>query len=209
MELTWKKLGAYCGILGGIVFIIITAIVMVIYPGGYNFFLNSFSSTGYAVTNGVPTPHHWFLFAFACTFVAVCSVIFFFTIRTLFTEPKYLFYIGWVGTIIGVLAAIFLSALAIFAADVFPTEHGITTLAFFLLISIAIIIFSIAIFLNKDYENLYGLIGIIIAILSFTYFAGMLAHIPIIGSAAMQKVAVYGLILWSVFQGYKLYKVFK
>jgi hypothetical protein len=209
MELDWKKLGAYCGILGGIVFIIITAIVMVIYPGGYNFFLNTFSSTGLSFTNGVPTPHHWFLFAFACTFVAVCSIIFFFALRTLFTEPNYLFYLAWIGTRIGILAAIFLSALAIFAADVFPTEHGITTLSFFLLISIAIVIYSIAIFLNKDYENLYGLIGFIIAILSFTYFAGILAHIPIIDSAAMQKVAVYGLILWSVFQGYKLYTVFK
>jgi hypothetical protein len=209
MNFDWKKLGAYCGIFGGIVFIIITAVIMVIYPGGYNFVLNTFSSLGLSVTNSVPTPHHWFLFAFACTFVAVCSILFFFTIRTLFTEPKYLFYLAWVGTILGILAAFFLSGLAIFAGDVFPSEHGRATLAFFLLISIAIVIYTIGIFLNKDYENLYGLIGIIIAILSFTYFIGMFISEPTIGSAAMQKVAVYGLILWSVFQGYKLFKIFK
>ncbi|MFX0168207.1 MAG: hypothetical protein ACFE89_02515 [Candidatus Hodarchaeota archaeon] len=34
-------------------------------------------------------------------------------------------------------------------------------------------------------------------------------HCGIIGGAAMQKVAVYGLIIWSAFQGYKLLKVFK
>jgi hypothetical protein len=209
MEFNWKKLGAYCGILGGIVFIIITATIMLIYPGGYNFILNTFSSLGLSVTNSVPTPHHWFLFAFACTFVAVCSLLFFFTIRTLFTEPNYLSYLAWVGTILGFLSAIFLSALAIFAGDVFPSEHGLATRAFFLLISIAIIIYTICILLNKDYENLYAFIGIIIAILSFTYLIGIVIGEPTIGSAAMQKIAVYGLILWSVFQGYKLLQIFK
>ena len=209
MDFNWKKLGAYCGLFGGIVFIIITAIIMLIYPGGYNFVLNTISSLGRLVTNAVPTPHHWFLFAFACTFVAVCSIFFFFTIRTLFVEPKYLFYLAWVGTILGILAAFFLSGLAIFAMDVFPSEHGLATQAFFLLISVTVVIYTIGIFLNKDYENLYGLIGIIIAILSFTYLVGIIISEPTIGSAAMQKIAVYGLILWSVFQGYKLFKIYK
>jgi hypothetical protein len=208
MAISWKRLGAYLGIIGGIQFIIITAVIMLIYPDGYNFFLNTFSSLGLSVTNMVLTPHHWFLFAFTCTLVAVCSIIFWLAIRTVFTGTSRLFYLSWIGTILGFLAAIFLSSLAIFAGDVFPDYHRYTTYAFFFFISSAIIVYTIAIFLNKDYENLYGIIGIIIAILAYTYLFGIILSVPVIGSATMQKVAVYGLILWSAFQGYKLLKVF-
>ena len=61
---------------------------------------------------------------------------------------------------------------------------------------------------NDDYSNLFGLIGVIIAILCYIYLAGIIISLPIIGSAAMQKVAVYGLVLWSAFQGYYLLKLF-
>lgn len=182
---------------------------MAIYPGGYNFFLNSFSQLGQAVTNSVSTPQNWFLFAFTCTLVGACSILFMLAIRTLFTGNQRLFYLSWLGTILGFLAAVFVSALAIFAMDVFSTLHGYSTYAFFFFISSAIIVYTIAIFLNEHYENLYALIGIIVAILAYTYLIGMLFNIPYIESAAMQKVAVYSLILWSAFQGYKLLKVFK
>ncbi|MFX1341307.1 MAG: hypothetical protein ACFFAL_01290 [Promethearchaeota archaeon] len=208
MPISWKRLGAYLAIFGGIQFIIITAIIMLIYPGGYNFFLNSFSQLGQAVTNSVPTPQNWFLFAFTCTLVGACSILFWLAIRTLFTSNQRLFYLSWVGTILGFLAAVFVSSLAIFAMDVFSTLHGYSTYAFFFFISSAIIVYTIAIFLNKDYDNLYAIIGIIVAILAYTYLIGMIFNVPFIEGAAMQKVAVYSLILWSAFQGYKLLKEF-
>jgi hypothetical protein len=206
---SWKRLGAYLGIIGGIQFIIITAIIMLIYPPpGYNFFLNSFSSLGLTITNGVPTPHHHFLFALACTIAAACLIVFFLSLRTLFTNTTALIILSWIGTIFGIASAPFLSGLAIFAGDVFPSQHGTFTQLFFLLISTAIIIYTIAIFLNSDYGNLYALIGLVIAIFCYVYLAGIIIHDPLIGSNAMQKLAVYGLVLWSAFQGYKLLKVF-
>jgi len=62
--------------------------------------------------------------------------------------------------------------------------------------------------LKNGYSNIYAIIGIIIAILCYNHLAGNIIHIPIIDSAAMQKVAVYGLVLWSAFQGYYLLKLF-
>jgi len=100
MAISWKRLGAYLGIFGGIQFIIITAIIMAIYPDAYNFFLNSFSQLGQAVTNSVPTPQNWFLFAFTSTLVAACSIPFWLAMRTIFTSSKRLQYIGWLGTIL-------------------------------------------------------------------------------------------------------------
>lgn len=182
---------------------------MAIYPfPGYNFFLNSFSSLGLTVTNGVPTPHHNILFAITCTFVAIASILFLLALRPLFTKTTLLLIISWIGTILGIASMPFLSALSIFANDAFPSYHGIATQVFFLLIAIAILIYSAAILLNSEYSNLYGLIGIIIGVLAFVYFVGLIAHVPIISSAAMQKVAVYGLVLWSAFQGYYLLKLF-
>jgi hypothetical membrane protein len=204
MNLQWKKIGAYGGILGGVLFVIITFINMAIYPDGYNFLLDYFSDLGRTVTNGVPSPADYFLFSLACTAAAVCSIPFWLAIRTLFTAPARLKYLGWLGTILGLVAAPFLSGLALFACDVFPTQHGWATIAFFLLYSSAIVVYSIAIFLNKEYGYLYGIIGVIVAVICYAYVL-----VPFLGTALVQKIAVYALILWSAFQGIRLFKAFK
>jgi hypothetical membrane protein len=207
--MSWKRIAAYLGIIGPLQFVIITAILMVIYPSpGYNFFLNTFSSLGLTFTNGVPTPHHHLLFSFTCTFAAIVIIPFFLALRTRFTETTPLLIISWIGTILGIAAMPFLSALAIFAGDAFPSQHGLATLTFFILIAIAILIYSVAMLLNSEYSNLLGLIGFMIGILAFVYFVGIVVHVPVISSAAMQKIAVYGLVLWSAFQGYYLLKLF-
>lgn len=111
--------------------------------------------------------------------------------------------LGWLGTVLGLIAGPLLAGVGIFAGDVFPAQHGFSTIYFFLLFSSAIIIYSIAILINKDYENVYALIGIIVAIICYTYVL-----VPGFGTAAMQKLAVYALVLYSAFQGYKLLKVY-
>lgn len=209
MPFSWKKLGAICGILGGILFVVITFIAMLTYPGGYNFLLNTFSALGLTEINGQPSLLNYYLFVAACSSAAICLVVFLLAIRTLFTETTRLVVISWIGTILGIVSTPNLAALAIFAGNVFPSQHSLTTQLFFLLISSAVVVYSIGILLNKDYENLYALIGIIIAVICYVYLAGIIIHDPLIGSAAMQKVAVYGLVLWSAFQSIKLLQVFK
>ena len=106
MTLSWKKIGAYCGILGGILFVIITFVIMLIYPGGYSFLENSFSSLGLTETNGQPTMLNYILFSTACTSAAVCSVPFWLAIRTVFEESGRLKMLGWLGLILGFIAAV-------------------------------------------------------------------------------------------------------
>ncbi|MFX0107986.1 MAG: hypothetical protein ACFE7R_06870 [Candidatus Hodarchaeota archaeon] len=201
--MNWKRIGSWCGILAGIQFVIITFIIMIPYPGGYSFLENSFSSLGLSITNGVPTPLNWFMFATATTLAGGLSIPFWLSIRTLFEETTSLKALSWIGTILGVIAGPLLAGVGIFAGDVYPDQHGFSTIYFFLLFSSAIIIYSIAILLNKDYENAYALIGVIVAIICYTYVL-----VPGFGNAAMQKLAVYSLVLYSVFQGHKLLKVF-
>jgi len=199
VDLQWKKVGALCGILAGVHFVLITFVIMAIYPGGYNFLLNYFSELGLTVTAGVPTPADYILFSIACTLAAVFSVPFWLTLRLFFTEPPRLNYLSWLGTILGLAAAPFLSALALFAGNVFPSQHGWSTLLFFLLFSSAIIVYSIAIFLHKSYGYPFALIGVVVAIICYGHVL-----IPGMGTALIQKIAVYGLILWSAFQGIRL-----
>jgi len=187
----------------GIQFVIITFTIMIPYPEGYSFLENSFSSLGLSVTRGYPTPWNWFLFATATTLAGVLSIPFWLSIRTLFTETSVEKILSGLGTVLGIIAGPCLAGVGIFAGDLYGTEHGWSTILFFLLFSSAIIIYSIAILINKDYEWVYALIGIIVAIICYTYILA-----PGFGNAAMQKLAVYSLILYSVFQGYKLLKVF-
>ncbi|MFW9919429.1 MAG: DUF998 domain-containing protein, partial [Candidatus Thorarchaeota archaeon] len=144
----WKRVGAISGILGGVLFVIFTFIDMLIYPGGYSFLDNYFSELGLTVINGTPALLNYVLFSLACTSAALCSLPFWLAIRREFNESQILKYIGWIGTIVGILAAPFLSALALFAGDIFPLQHGLSTMIFFILYASAIIIYSIGMLVN-------------------------------------------------------------
>ncbi|MFW9919774.1 MAG: hypothetical protein ACFFED_09260 [Candidatus Thorarchaeota archaeon] len=198
----WKRIGAISGILGGILFVIFTFIDMLIYPGGYSFLDNYFSELGLTVINGTPALLNYVLFSLACTSAAICSLPFWLAIRREFNESQILKYLGWIGTIMGLLAAPFLSALALFAGDVFPLQHGLSTMIFFILYASAIIIYSIGMLVNREYNSLFSLVGFAVAAICFL-------HIFLIHTALMQKVAVYSLVLWSGFQGYYLMQKMK
>ncbi|MFW9958612.1 MAG: hypothetical protein ACFFCT_11135 [Candidatus Odinarchaeota archaeon] len=208
---TWKRTSAYLGILGGIIFVVVTFITMLTYPGGYSFLDNYFSELGLTVTNGYPSMLNYALFSIACTSAAVCLVPFLLAMRTLFVETSTLKILSWIGTVLGIAAAPNLSALALFAADVYGTQHFWTTMLFFLLITLGIFVYSIAILLNKSYGNIYALIGFIVVVICFLHVgAFFIPEVAIyFGTAVWQKLSVYALILWSVFQGYNLLKVFE
>ncbi len=210
MTPSWKRYGAYFGILGGIIFVVVTFIAMLTYPGGYSFLDYSFSSLGQTVINSTPSMLNYFLFVTACTGAAVCLIPFLFAIRTEFTETTTLKVLSWLGTILALAAAPNLSALSLFAGNLFPTEHGLTTRLFFILIMLGILFYSIAIVMKKDYENIYAIIGFVVVIICVLHIVAMFGIMSeLFGTAAWQKLAVYALVLWSAFQGYKLLKVFQ
>jgi hypothetical membrane protein len=91
--------------------------------------------------------------------------------------------------------------IAIFPGDTMRSQHLLATMLFFLLFASAMILFSIAILFEKDYENFYGYIGFAMAILLLLYMSVFLLN------AAIQKITVYILFSWVIIQGYKLWKV--
>jgi hypothetical membrane protein len=203
IDMNWKRVGAWCGIVAGIQFVIITFAIMIPYPEGYSFLENSFSSLGLSVTRGYPTPWNWFFFATATTLAGVLSMPFWLSIRTVFTKTSAEKGLSAVGTLLGLIAGPCLAGVGIFAGDLFPDQHFWCTILFFLLFSSAIILYSIVILINREYGPVYALIGIIVAIICYVYIL-----VPGFGTNAMQKLAVYCLVLYSVFQGQKLLKIF-
>ena len=175
---------------------------MLIYPGGYSFLENYFSQLGLMEINGQPAFPNYVLFVLACSSAAVCSIPFWIAIKTEFSDNRMVSIIGWIGTSLGFIAAPFLSALALFAGDVFPAQHGWSTILFFIFYSLAIVVYSIGMLFNPDYNSLLSLVGFIVA-------AICLFHIFVLGTVLMQKIAVYSLVLWSGFQGYYLVKYTK
>jgi hypothetical protein len=209
MSPSWKRIGAYLGILGGIIFVVTTFIAMLTYPGGYNFLENSFSALGLTVINSIPSMLNYFLFVTACTGAAVCLIPFVLAMRTLFTQTTGLKALSWLGTLLVIGSAPNLSALAIFAGNEAPEIHGNTTRLFFILIMAGILCYSIAIVMNSEYKNIYAGIGFIVVIVCFLHIIAMFGIMsPYFGTALWQKVSVYALVLWSVFQGYEHLKVF-
>ncbi|MDF1539016.1 MAG: hypothetical protein P1Q69_08940 [Candidatus Thorarchaeota archaeon] len=197
-----KRMGAWCGIIAGIQFIIITFGIMLFYPEGYSFLENTFSSLGYSVTKGYPTPLNWLFFATATTLAGALSIPFWLTLRTVFTETALQRGLSWVATILGLVSAPCLAGVGIFAADLYGLQHGLSTILFFILVALGIGVYSVVILLNTEYPNTYSLVGIITGVLCILY-------ILVIHGAAMQKVAVYAIILYTVFQGYELLKIFE
>jgi hypothetical protein len=208
--MSWKRISAYLGIISGIIFIVFTFIAMVTFPGGYSFLDYTFSALGLTIINSTPSMLNYYLFVIACTGAAICYVPLLFAMWTRFTETTLLKALAGLSVIFGLASAPNLSALAIFAGNVYPAEHGITTLSFFILITIGILIYSIAIFLNGEYPQLYGLIGLVVVVICFIYIGAFFSPLfAIFGTALWQKVSVYALVLWSGFQGYYLLKVFE
>jgi hypothetical protein len=209
MSPSWKRIGAYLGILGGIIFVVVTFIAMLTYPGGYSFLDYTFSRLGHTMVDSTPSMLNYYLFVTACTGAAVCLIPFLFAMRTLFTETTGLKVLSWLGTLLGLGATPNLSALAIFAGDVSPEIHGNTTRLFFILIMLGILCYSIAIVMNSEYKNIYAGIGFIVVIVCLLHIVAMFGILSeYFGTALWQKVSVYALVLWSVFQGYEQLKIF-
>ncbi|MFW9926093.1 MAG: hypothetical protein ACFFDM_04920, partial [Candidatus Thorarchaeota archaeon] len=173
MTPSWKRIGAYLGILCGTIWVVLTTIAMVTFPGGYLFFEYPISALGLTVINSTPSMLNYFLFVSACTGAAVFMVPFTLSMRTLFTETMGLKVLSGLGTVFCLIATPFLSALAIFAGNEYPSLHGWSTIYFFIFIMLGILFYSIAISLNSEYKTIYGAIGFVIVVICILHIVGM------------------------------------
>jgi len=195
------RIGYLSGIIAVIQFVILTAIAMAIYPGGYSLFRNLFSQLGCTVlsNNGQSCMPSRIIFIIACTITAVLNIPFMLALRTNFTQTKAEKYLSGAGTFLGITASPFLSLLSIFPANLQFGAHILVTRLFFLLFGQAVIIFTTALILNKNYNKVMAFYGVLVAIAALLYI------FLFIQNAAFQKFTVYFMISWVIVQGIYLW----
>ena len=197
---SWKRLCCIAIVLGGFQFILLTFIAMIFYPGGYSFTEDYFSNLGTTVNvkTGSPNGISRVLFLIACVVVGASLIPFWVVLMALFTESKLTFYISLFGSIIGVASSLFLMGIGIFAWDTQYFLHSTLANMFFIFIIIAMLTYSTAILLNSEYPNIYSFVGIVFSISSIIFLS--VFSYSVIISVIMQKIIVYGFILWAVLQ---------
>ena len=202
---SWVRLSCLITIIGGTFFILTTIIAMFFYPGSYNFATNFFSDLGMtsSSTNHEPNPISSVLFLLACTVVGASLIPFWIVMTRLFSEVHITKYISYLGSIAGLISSVLLMGVGIFPMDTAILAHFISAGAFFISLSIAIIIYSIAIFLDKNYRKIYGFIGIGFSLFIILY----LCRVFFLIDPLAQKIVVYGYITWAVFQLSKIWKL--
>ena len=200
---SWKQIACIIAIIGAVQFIIITFIAMLLYPDGYSFAGHYISHLGTTKTvEGSPNTIPRILFIITCVVAGISLIPFWIVITTLFLDAPLMKYISLLGSTLGLISSPFIMALAIFAADTHGPEHSITTRIFFLLFAAAILIYSIAILLYSEYQNSFSFIGIGFAVIIVLFIFGYFRIINVI----MQKIIVYGFIVWAFIQVIKVWK---
>jgi len=197
--------------MGAILFIILTFIAMIFYPRPYNFFNDHFSMLGLMNANplffgripqGLPlaNPISSILFMSALIITSIATVPFWIIIPSLFGANRNTKILSQVGSIVGLISSPLLNGIA-FPADIYLEIHSFSTMWFFLLFAVAIMIYTIAIFLNGNYPNLYAFFGVIVVVVAILY-----VFVPFSPLNAMhQKLAVYLFIAWPLVQAKKIW----
>ena len=187
------RLACKVAIFGVLQFLLLTFLAAFFYPGGYDYFWYYFSDLGAVVArNGELNSISSTLFFVTLTVNALALIPFWLILRSLFTESTVEKFLSILGSVLGLISSPFIIGVALFPIDTQLDTHILVTLIFFLLFTLASLLYSIAIILNQNYPNYFGLIGFVLFAISLVIFMDPIApHV-----AFLQKLLAYGYFIW-------------
>ena len=214
----WKYWAFIISIFGSIQFIILTVVAMFFYRGGtyidpstsqYLFWYNYFSDLGrFIAHSGVSNKISFILFTVALALWGISQIPFFIAIPYLFKNSKKLKRFSTAGSIFGVLMGVFYVGIAFTPSDLMNNLHNLFAVLGFGSGFICMILYSIVIFQDSNYQNFYAKILVISAIILSVYFVSlpliqninfsMRLYISVTG----QKIMIYTLLICGLIQGY-------
>jgi hypothetical protein len=218
----WRQRVFVLGMVASVQFIVLTIIAMFLYPGGthadhsttgYSFWSNFFSDLGMTSTFlGDPKAASFVLFTIALSLAGIALCLFFVAVPHLFAKTRAMKRLSVLGSIVGVVSGVSYVGIAFSPSDRYLSLHlGFVEVAFasFLLV---VVVYSIAIFLNKEYSNAYAFtymgFALILGVYLWLLFAG-----PNIDTAqgvriqaTGQKIVVYAMIVCMFIQMYGAWK---
>ena len=191
------RLACVVTVFGVLQFFLLTFLAAFFYPGGYDYFGYYFSDLGAVVArNGEPNSISRTLYFVALTVIALALIPFWLIIRSLFTESKVEKVLSILGSALGLIGSPFMIGVALFPIDTQLETHIMVVLIFVLLSISAALLYSIAIILNQNYSNYFGLMGFVLFAITLVSFVVSLAQPQSPLGAFLQKVVVYGYSIW-------------
>jgi len=188
-----KRLLCQVTIFGVFQFILLTFIAGLFYPGGYDYFGYYFSDLGAETArNGEPNNLSSKIFTATLTLTALSLIPFWIIIRSLFTDSRILKILSNIGSTLGLASTPFIIGVGVFPLDTKVKTHLLVTLTFFTLFTLASLLYSIAIIMDKRYPSILGVIGLILFGVSILVYLNPLA--PYV--AFLQNILAYGYFLW-------------
>jgi len=188
-----KQLLSQVTIFGVFQFILLTFIAGLFYPGGYDYFGYYFSDLGAETArNGEPNNLSSKIFTATLTLTALSLIPFWIIIRSLFTDSRILKILSNIGSTLGLASTPFIIGVGVFPLDTKVKTHLLVTLTFFTLFTLASLLYSIAIIMDKRYPSILGVIGLILFGVSILVYLNPLA--PYV--AFLQNILAYGYFLW-------------
>jgi len=197
------RLACLVTVFGVMQFLLLTFLAAFFYPGGYDYFGYYFSDLGAVIArNGEPNPISAILFSVALTIVAIALIPFWLILRSIFEESRLGGVLSTLGSMLGLTSSPFIIGVALFPIDTQLDTHILATLIFFSLFVLSTIFYSIAIILNKNHSNYFGLVGIVLFVVSLAIFVDPLApHV-----AFLQTIVTYGYFIWVLLQTFLVWR---
>lgn len=199
-------------------FVLLTLIAMPFYPGGthtdpttsgYSFFRNFFSSLGLTVApNGETNTIAAILFFIALSVAGLGLVVYFIVEPQFFWHRRSLRILSILGSIVGVFTGLCFMGVAFTPADLFLEAHKWFVINAFRSFLVVVLFYTLAIFLNRDYPNVYAVVYMVYAVMLAAYiwllFSGIGFDTPEgeMIQAVGQKTIVYAAIICMLIQSY-------
>ena len=189
------RLACIVSVFGVMQFIGLTFLAASFYPGGFDYFGYYFSDLGAVLArNGEPNSISSTLFPVTLTVVALALIPFWLIIHSSFKESRVEKFLSILGSALGLISSPFIIGVALFPIDTQLETHILLTLIFFSLFVLATLLYSIAIILNRNHPNYFGLVGLVLFVISLVIVMDPLApHV-----AFLQTIAVYGYFVWTL-----------
>ncbi len=194
-----------------VLFVVLTAIAMLLYPGGtvtnktsagYSFFENFFSDLGRTASPaGQPNTIAMILFIISMTVAGAALAAFFIAFTQFFVRSTSGRVISWLAALFGAASGICFVALGWVPGDVNQTLHSNFTRMAFYLFPVAAIFATIAILLERAYPRRYTLVFGVFTVLLVAYIGlliwGPSARTPqgMVIQATGQKLIAYASIV--------------
>jgi hypothetical protein len=218
----WRKYTFQVTMGGAILFTFLSIIAMFVYAGGtydnpasvgYNFFENYFSDLGRTISHsGDQNTISWIFFTIAMIAAGLGFLSFFSEYHCFFAEEDKTKKISIIASIIGLIAGFLFLSIGLIPSDVNQPLHLALMYTAFAFISLAVVMFTVVLYLNRNYPRPYFYTFIIETIVIFLYL-GLLFFGPsrfttegLLIQATGQKLAVYSLVISFLIQGYGAWK---